>query len=119
MEKVNLLEKFALFSEYWTPKIVGELNGQQVKLAKLNGEFIWHRHEEEDELFFVVKGQLRICLRESEVVLDPGEFCIVPRGVEHKPVADDDVLLLMFEPGTTVNTGNQINERTVETPEWI
>jgi len=119
MQKVNLLKKFELFSEQWTPKIVGELNGQQVKLAKVQGEFIWHCHEHEDELFFVVKGQLRICFRNGDVVLDEGELCIVPRGVEHKPVAREEVYLMMFEPCTTVNTGNQTDERTVDAPEWL
>jgi mannose-6-phosphate isomerase-like protein (cupin superfamily) len=114
MEKVNLAEKFGLFDEYWSPKIVGELNGQHVKLAKLKGEFIWHHHEAEDELFLVVKGQLVIELREQDVVLEEGEFFIVPRGVEHKPVAEEEVHVLLFEPKSTLNTGNVRNERTVE-----
>jgi mannose-6-phosphate isomerase-like protein (cupin superfamily) len=114
MEKVNLAEKFGLFEEYWSPKIVGELNGQHVKLAKLKGEFIWHHHEAEDELFLVVKGQLVLELREQDVVLEEGEFFIVPRGVEHKPVAEEEVHVLLFEPKSTLNTGNVRNERTVE-----
>jgi mannose-6-phosphate isomerase-like protein (cupin superfamily) len=114
MEKVNLAEKFGLFEEYWSPKIVGELNGQHVKLAKLKGEFIWHHHETEDELFLVVKGQLVLELREQDVVLEEGEFFIVPRGVEHKPVAEEEVHVLLFEPKSTLNTGNVRNERTVE-----
>ena len=114
MEKVNLAEKFGLFEEYWSPKIVGELNGQHVKLAKLKGEFIWHHHETEDELFLVVKGQLVLELREQDVVLEEGEFFIVPRGVEHKPVAEEEVHVLLFEPKSTLNTGNVLNERTVE-----
>jgi mannose-6-phosphate isomerase-like protein (cupin superfamily) len=114
MEKVNLAEKFGLFEEYWSPKIVGELNGQHVKLAKLKGEFIWHHHEAEDELFLVVKGQLVLELREQDVVLQEGEFFIVPRGVEHKPVAEEEVHVLLFEPKSTLNTGNVRNERTVE-----
>ena len=114
MEKVNLAEKFGLFEEYWSPKIVGELNGQHVKVAKLKGEFIWHHHETEDELFLVVKGQLVLELREQDVVLEEGEFFIVPRGVEHKPVAEEEVHVLLFEPKSTLNTGNVRNERTVE-----
>jgi mannose-6-phosphate isomerase-like protein (cupin superfamily) len=114
MEKVNLAEKFGLFEEYWSPKIVGELNGQHVKLAKLKGEFIWHHHETEDELFLVVKGQLVLELREQDVVLEEGEFFIVPRGVEHKPVAEEEVHVLLFEPKSTLNTGNVRSERTVE-----
>jgi mannose-6-phosphate isomerase-like protein (cupin superfamily) len=114
MEKVNLAEKLGLFEEYWSPKIVGELNGQHVKLAKLKGEFIWHHHEAEDELFLVVKGQLVLELREQDVVLEEGEFFIVPRGVEHKPVAEEEVHVLLFEPKSTLNTGNVRNERTVE-----
>jgi mannose-6-phosphate isomerase-like protein (cupin superfamily) len=114
MEKVNLAEKFGLFEEHWSPKIVGELNGQHVKLAKLKGEFIWHHHEAEDELFLVVKGQLVLELREQDVILEEGEFFIVPRGVEHKPVAEEEVHVLLFEPKSTLNTGNVRNERTVE-----
>jgi mannose-6-phosphate isomerase-like protein (cupin superfamily) len=114
MEKVNLAEKLGLFDEYWSPKIVGELNGQHVKLAKLKGEFVWHHHEAEDELFLVVKGQLVIKLKEKDVVLEEGEFFIVPRGVAHKPVAEEEVHVLLFEPMSTLNTGNVRNERTVE-----
>lgn len=119
MEKVNLLEKFALIDEYWSPKIAGELNGQFVKLGKLKGEFIWHHHEKEDELFLVVKGQLTIKLRDKDVILQEGEFFIVPRGVEHKPVADDEAYVLLFEPKSTLNTGNVRGERTVEDIEKI
>ena len=114
MEKVNLAEKFSLFDEYWSPKIVGELNGQHVKLAKVKGEFIWHHHDVEDELFLVVKGQLVIKLREKDVVLEEGEFFIVPRGVGHKPVAEEEAHVLLFEPVSTLNTGDVQNERTVE-----
>ena len=114
MKKVNLAAKFGLFDEHWSPKLVGELNGQHVKLAKLKGEFIWHRHDEEDELFLVVQGRLVIKLRDGDVVLEPREFFIVPRGVEHKPVADEEVHLLMFEPASTLNTGNVKDERTME-----
>jgi mannose-6-phosphate isomerase-like protein (cupin superfamily) len=114
MTKVNLKEKLALFSEHWSPRIVGELNGQHVKLAKLEGEFVWHHHEREDELFFVVKGSLTMRLREGDIVLNEGEFLIVPRGVEHQPVAEEEVHILLFEPASTLNTGNVRNELTVE-----
>jgi mannose-6-phosphate isomerase-like protein (cupin superfamily) len=114
MNKVNLREKLALFSEHWRPRIVGELNGQHVKLAKLKGEFVWHHHEHEDELFFVVKGTLLMRLREGDVSISEGEFFIVPRGVEHQPVAEDEVHVLLFEPASTLNTGNVHNDRTVE-----
>ena len=119
MEKVNLLEKLALFNEQWSPKIVGELNGQQVKLAKLQGEFMWHHHEAEDELFYVVKGLLKILLRDKTIELREGEFFIVPRGVEHLPVADEEVWVMLIEPASTLNTGNNKNERTKETLEKI
>ena len=112
MKKVNLKEKFAQFDDLWSPKIVGELNGQHVKLAKLKGEFIWHHHEAEEELFLVVKGRLTIELRNEDVTLQEGEFFIVPRGVEHKPVADEEAHVLMFEPISTLNTGNVQSERT-------
>ncbi len=119
MEKVNLREKFALFDECWSPKLVGELNGQSVKIAKLKGEFIWHHHEVEDEFFMVIRGRLTIKLPEEDVVLEEGEFFIVPRGVEHKPVAEEEAHVLMFEPKSTLNTGNVRSERTIETPETI
>lgn len=115
MDKVNLLEKFGLFTETWQPKIVGELNGQQVKLVKLQGPFVWHHHENEDELFLVVKGRFRMELRDRSILLEEGEFLIVPRGVEHCPVADEEAWVLLFEPATTLNTGDVQNERTVET----
>ncbi|MDP9161466.1 MAG: cupin domain-containing protein [Acidobacteriota bacterium] len=114
MEKVNLQQKFSLFAEHWKPKIVGELNGQQVKLAKFGGPFVWHSHENEDELFLVVKGRFRMEFRDRAVWLEEGEFLVVPRGVEHRPVADQEVHVLLFEPATTLNTGNVINERTLE-----
>ena len=114
MEKVNLSDKFMKFNDYWNPKIVGELNGQYVKLVKFKGEFIWHHHEQEDELFLVVKGTLRMKLGDKDVVINEGEFFIVPRGVEHQPVADGEVHVLLFEPATTLNTGNIRNERIVE-----
>ncbi|MFA6261372.1 MAG: cupin domain-containing protein [Bacteroidia bacterium] len=112
MEKVNLKEKLALFSEHWSPKVVGELNGQHVKLARLYGEFIWHKHDHEDELFLVLKGQLKMELRDKTVLINEQEFFIVPRGVEHRPVADEEVEVLLFEPASTLNTGDQVNERT-------
>jgi mannose-6-phosphate isomerase-like protein (cupin superfamily) len=112
VDKVNLAEKFSLFSEQWSPRIVGELNGQHVKLAKLLGHFDWHHHEHEDELFLVVKGSLTLHLRDREVVLNEGEFFIVPRGVEHLPVAEQEVHIVLFEPATTLNTGNLRDEHT-------
>ncbi|MGH7625151.1 MAG: cupin domain-containing protein, partial [Gemmatimonadaceae bacterium] len=115
----NCAEKLALFSEYWTPRIVGELNGQQVKLVKLKGEFVWHHHEDEDELFLVIKGTLLMRLRDGDILIDKGEFLIVPRGVEHQPIAEEEVHLLLFEPASTLNTGNMRNERTIEHPEHI
>lgn len=116
MDKVNLAGKLSTFSEHWSPRIVGELNGQYVKLAKLLGEFVWHHHDAEDELFLVVKGRLLLRFRDGDVALEEGEFFIVPRGVEHQPVAEDEVHVLLFEPVGTLNTGNIRNERTVETP---
>lgn len=119
MEKVNLAQKFGLFHDYWQPRIAGELNDSYLKLAKLKGEFVWHHHENEDELFWVVKGRLLIKLREGEIRLEPGEFVIIPKGVEHLPVADEEVHLVLLEPKSTSNTGNVRNERTVEKLEWI
>ena len=119
IEKVNLAEKFARFSENWKPKIVGEVNDFQVKLVKVKGEFVWHHHEREDELFLVVKGTLRMRLRDREVRVSEGEFIVIPRGVEHLPVADEEVHLLLLEPSTTLNTGNVQNERTVPELERI
>ena len=112
MDKVNLAEKFTLFSEYWSPKIVGELNGQQVKLVKFMGEFVWHKHDEEDELFFVVKGNFVMELRDQNIEINKGEFFIVPRGVEHRPVAEKEVWVMLFEPASTLNTGNVMDEKT-------
>jgi len=119
MDVVNLAAKLAVFSEHWSPKIVGELNGQHVKLAKLSGEFVWHHHEQEDELFLVLKGRLVIELRDRSVELEEGEFFIVPRGVEHRPIARQEVHVLLLEPAATLNTGNLRNERTVDTLERI
>ena len=107
IEKVNLTQKLSLFGEHWSPKIVGELNGQHVKLAKLKGEFVWHKHDSEDELFFVVKGELKIELRDKTIQLSQGEFCIIPKGVEHKPVAENEVEVMLFEPVSTLNTGDK------------
>ncbi len=119
MEKVNLAQKFGLFHDYWQPRIAGELNDSYLKLAKLKGEFVWHQHENEDELFWVVKGRLLIKLREGEIRLEPGEFVIIPKGVAHLPVAEEEVHLVLLEPKSTSNTGNVRNERTVEQLEWI
>ncbi|MDH3232763.1 MAG: cupin domain-containing protein [Alphaproteobacteria bacterium] len=120
--KVDLAEKFASFTEHWTPKIVGEMNGQFVKLAKLKGEFVWHRHQDEDEMFLVTKGRLKIRLRDrDDVELGPGEFFVVPKGVEHSPIADDEVHVVLLEPKSTAHTGNTDSEMTVPTEhqEWI
>ncbi len=119
IEKVRLAEKFARFQETWSPKIVGEVNDSYVKLAKLQGEFVWHHHELEDELFLVVSGHLVIRLRDGEIHLDPGEFVIIPHGVEHLPVAEEEVQVLLLEPKTTLNTGTVTNERTVAELERI
>ncbi len=119
MNKVDLKDKFSLFNEHWQPKVVGELNGQYVKLVKLKGEFIWHQHENEDELFMVIKGKLKIKLKEREIDLDEGQFFIIPRGVEHLPVAEEEVHVMLFEPQSVLNTGNQKNDRTVEALERI
>lgn len=112
MEKINLSEKLGLFSEHWSPKIIAELNGQQVKLAKLQGEFVWHQHEAEDELFLVLKGRLFMDFRDRTVELQPGELIVVPRGVEHRPRGEEEVHILLFEPASTLNTGDVENERT-------
>ncbi|MGH2392666.1 MAG: cupin domain-containing protein [Candidatus Limnocylindria bacterium] len=119
MEKVNLQEKLAAFDELWSPKIVADLNGQHVKLVKVKGEFVWHHHDDEDELFLILSGRLRMELRDGDVWLEEGEFLVVPRGVEHRPVAEDEVHLLLLEPASTLNTGNVRNERTVERPARI
>lgn len=112
MKKVNIQEKLSQFSDHWNPRIVGELNNQHVKLAKLKGEFVWHSHEKEDELFFVIEGCLQIEFRDKTVTLYPGEFLIIPKGVEHKPVAKNEVLVLLFEPATNVNTGDTNSDLT-------
>lgn len=112
MEKVNIDEKLKLFSDHWNPRIVGELNGQHVKLVKLKGEFVWHKHDIEDELFYVLDGKLKIEFRDKIIELHPNEFIVIPHGVEHKPVADEEVSVLLFEPASTVNTGNNESEFT-------
>jgi mannose-6-phosphate isomerase-like protein (cupin superfamily) len=112
--KVNIREKLALFHDHWSPRIVGELNGQHVKLVKFQGEFVWHKHDHEDELFLVVHGRFRMEFRDRHVWLEEGEFLIVPRGVEHRPVAEDEVYVLLFEPATALNTGNVVNELTIQ-----
>jgi mannose-6-phosphate isomerase-like protein (cupin superfamily) len=119
MEAVNLKEKFSLFQDYWSPKIVGELNDTHVKIVKVKGEFTWHHHDNEDELFLVVKGRLVIKLRDRDIILEEGEFAIIPKGVEHKPVAEEEAHILLLEPKSTLNTGNVRNEKTVEQLERI
>jgi len=118
-DKVNLRETIARIREPWSPRIVGSLNGQHVKLARLKGAFTWHRHADADELFLVLSGILRLELRDRVVELEPGEFFIVPRGVEHRPVAPDEVEVLLFEPEGTLNTGDADDARKVEEPEWL
>ena len=112
MQKVNLEEKFSLFREHWKPKIVGELNGQHVKLVKFKGEFDWHHHENEDEMFMVIKGSFDLEFRDHTVTLAEGEFCIVPKGIEHRPVAREEVEVIFFEPASTINTGNVETDKT-------
>lgn len=119
MKKVNIDEKLRSFSDHWNPRVVGELNGQQVKAVKLKGEFVWHHHDNEDELFLVVKGTLQMEFRDKVEEIKEGEFIIVPRGVEHKPVANEEVHILLFEPASTLNTGNIENEKTRKTLEHI
>jgi mannose-6-phosphate isomerase-like protein (cupin superfamily) len=113
---IDLREKFAAIDEHWSPRIIAELNGQHVKLVKFRGEFVWHHHDHEDELFFVHRGRFRMEFRDRTVELGPGELIVVPRGVEHRPVADDEVEVVLFEPAGTLNTGNVIDERTVQEP---
>lgn len=119
MEKTNLSEKFSQISDYWNPKIAGELNGQQVKLVKFKGPFDFHFHENEDELFYVVKGSFDMEFRDKTITLNEGEFLIVPRGTEHRPNAKEEVEIMLFEPASTLNTGNIENERTVKDPEHL
>lgn len=119
MEKINISEKLELFQDHWNPRIVGELNGQQVKLAKFQGEFVWHKHDQEDELFLVLKGKFTMEFRDRRVELKVGEFLIVPRGVEHRPVAAEEVAVMLFEPADTLNTGDQQGEMTREKLDWV
>ena len=130
MNKINLLQKFSLIHDHWNPRIVGELNGQYVKLVKFQGPFTWHHHDNEDEMFLVVKGRFRMDFRDQlgeaaastqakEIWLEQGEFCIVPRGVEHRPVAEEECHVLLFEPATTLNTGNVQDEFTVPVLDWV
>ena len=116
MNKVTLASKFASFSEHWSPRIVGELNGQHVKLVKFVGEFVWHHHDHKDEMFLVHRGRFRMELRDGDIELGAGDFLIVPRGVEHRPVAEEEVEVILFEPAGTLNTGNVVSERTVADP---
>jgi mannose-6-phosphate isomerase-like protein (cupin superfamily) len=118
-EVVNLEQRFGLFADHWMPKVVGELNDSYVKLVKLKGEFVWHHHEDEDELFLVVKGRLLIKTAGKDLWLQAGEFAIIPKGLEHKPIAEEEVHVVLLEPKTTLNTGNLRNERTVADPERI
>ncbi len=119
MEKINLAQKFSQFSEYWTPKIIGELNGQHVKVVKLKGEFVSHHHDNEDELFLVLKGKLAIEFNDRTIEANEGELIIIPKGTEHRPVAREEAHVLLFEPASTLNTGNLNNEVTVESPDRI
>ncbi len=119
MHKVNLLEKFGLFTEQFHPKIVGDLNDHQVKVVKLQGDFVWHHHEKEDELFLVVRGRMRMGLKSGDIELSEGELFIVPKGVEHKPSAEEECWIVLIEPASTLNTGNVVGEKTVEKLERI
>ena len=119
MEKVNLAKKFSTFSDYFNPRIAGELNGQQVKLVKFQGEFVWHHHDTEDELFYVVKGSFDMQMRDKTITVHTGEFLIMPRGVEHRPVAREEVEIMLFEPATTLNTGNIENELTKKELKYV
>lgn len=114
IDKVNVEEKFSQIDEYWSPKIAGELNGQMVKLVKFKGEFTWHHHDNEDEMFYVVKGKFKMELQDKSIEINEGEYIIIPRGVEHKPFADEEVHVMLFEPASTLNTGNVHNEFTKE-----
>jgi mannose-6-phosphate isomerase-like protein (cupin superfamily) len=119
VNKISVAEKLATFTEHFSPKVVAELNGQEVKVVKFKGSFVWHHHETADELFFVVRGRLRMDFRDREVWVDPGEMILVPHGVEHRPHADEEVSILLFEPAATLNTGNVVNEQTVTQVERI
>jgi len=119
MDKVNLAQKFGQFNEHWSPKIVGEINESYVKIAKLKGEFVWHHHDKEDEMFFVIKGKLIVRFRDKDIQLEEGEFLIIPKGVEHLPVAPEEVCVMLIEPKSTVNTGNIKNDRTIDNLERL
>jgi len=119
MNKINIKDKLSLFHDYWNPRIVAELNGQHVKLAKLQGEFIWHKHDNEDEMFLVIEGQLKMEFRDKTITINENEFIVVPRGVEHRPIADKEVSIMLFEPSTTINTGDTKNNLTRENLESI
>ena len=119
MEKINISQKLAQFKDHWNPRIIGELNQQHVKLAKLKGEFIWHKHDDEDEMFLVLKGTLKIEFRDRTETIQENEIIIVPKGVEHKPIAEQEVSIMLFEPATTINTGDLDNERTRKNLEYL
>ena len=119
MDVVNLNEKLSRVKEYWSPKIVGEVNDSYVKIVKFKNEFVWHHHENEDEMFLVLQGRMRMKFRDRDVIVSPGEFIIVPKGVEHMPVAEEEVHVMLFEPKTTLNTGNVVNERTIQELERV
>ncbi|QQE77419.1 cupin domain-containing protein [Alicyclobacillus sp. SO9] len=119
VSKINLEEKFSMFHDYWHPRVAAELNDSYVKLAKLKGEFVWHKHENEDEMFYVISGTLRIRLRDGEIILRDGEFTVIPRGIEHSPVAEEEVQVLLLEPKSTLHTGNVVTEQTVTTTDWV
>ncbi len=119
MKKINIEEKLALFNDYWNPRIVGELNGQHVKLVKFQGEFVWHKHDNEDEMFYVLKGEFNMELCDKTILIKENEFFIVPKGIEHRPVAEKEVSIMLFEPATTLNTGNTKGELTKEYLEKI
>lgn len=119
IEVVNLTNKFSMFNEHWSPKIIGDLNDSHIKIAKIKGEFVWHKHDNEDELFIVVKGKLLIKLRDKDLYLSEGELVVIPKGVEHLPIAEDEVFIMMIEPKSTLNTGDVMNERTKEMLERI
>ena len=119
LTKINLHQKFSLFNDHWSPKILAQLNGQEVKIAKVKGEFVWHNHSDEDELFFIIKGNLKIEFRDKTVTLSEGEMLVVPKGIEHKPVADEEVWLLLFEPINTKHTGNTKHTITLDKYEFL
>ena len=119
MDKVNLKDKLKKFDQLWSPKIIGEMNELYIKVAKLKGEFVWHHHDNEDEMFYVVKGKLVIKMRNKDIQLEEGEFYIIPKGIEHLPVAEEEVHVMLFEPKSTLNTGNLRNERTQDNLDWI